>query len=244
MINRARAALLAAWALVLMLTSGCLYPRDQSPGNDVSAREAVLTVQNVVDRYKESTGLLPIQNADASVPLYEKYRIDFAKMKRMGYLSSIPQIAFENGGDYVFLVIDEETAPKVKLLDVAVFQGIKGVQTKVTDYRRAHNGTNPSEEEAYPGFHYVNFDKLGISNPDLKSMYSHGPLELIADDAGKVYADYGMDIASALQKTESPPKAGEDLRHRLTDASDFAPVQSPVYHWVGNRPRAVSQTPQ
>ncbi|MDB4866623.1 MAG: hypothetical protein JWR03_956 [Cohnella sp.] len=243
MINRARAALLAAWALVLMLTSGCLYPQDQSPGNDVTAREAVLAVQNAVDRYKQSTGLLPIQNADASVPTYEKFRIDFGKMKRMGYLSSIPPIAFENGGDYVFLVIDEETKPAVKLLDVAVFQGIKDVQTKVADYRKANNGANPGGPEAYSGFHYLNFDKLGTSNPDLKSMYSNRPLEIMVDDAGKVYADYGIDIAAALKKNDSPPKAEEDLRHRLTEASDFAPVQSPVYHWAGEGPRAVSQTP-
>jgi hypothetical protein len=244
MINRARAALLAAWALVLMLTSGCLYPQDQSPGNDITAREAVLTVQNAVDRYKESTGLLPIQNAESSVPTYEKFRIDFGKMKRMGYLSSMPQIAFENGGDYVFLVIDEETKPAVKLLDVAVFQDIKDVQTKVADYRKAHNGANPGGQEAYSGFHYLNFDKLGTSNPDLKSMYSNRPLEIMVDDAGKVYADYGVDIAAALKKTESPPKAEEDLRHRLTEASDFAPVQAPVYLWDGDGPRAVSQTPR
>jgi hypothetical protein len=242
MIDRMRVALLAACVMILLLTSGCLYPQDQTPGQDASARESVLTVQDAVNRYKESTGLLPIQNAKASVPVYEKYRIDFGKLKRMGYVSSVPQAAFENGGSYVFLIIDEETKPQVKLLDLTVYQGIAAVQKKVDDYRNAHSGNNPAGAEVYPGFRILDFDKLGGSKPDLQSMYSRSPLELMVDDRGRVYADYGVDIAAAVAKTHSPPKADEDLRHRLADASYYAPVKSPVYRWVGDGPKAFAQS--
>lgn len=75
----------------LTLTAGCLYPEDQTPGNQVSARESVLTVEDAVDRYKQHTGLLPIQNAGQAVPVYEKYKIDFGKLKRMSFWRASPQ---------------------------------------------------------------------------------------------------------------------------------------------------------
>ncbi|WP_276351656.1 hypothetical protein [Cohnella caldifontis] len=230
----------AAGVMMLVLLSGCLYPKDNTPGNNFSAHASVQTAQDAVKRYQEATGLLPIQNADASVPVYEKYKIDFGKMKRMGYVESIPKLAFENGGEYVFLIIDEETNPRVKLLDLPVYQGIADVQKKVDEYRNGHGGGLPVGEEAYPGFRYLDFKKLGIDRPELLSMYSKRPLELMADEQGTVYADYGIDIAEALKKDELPPGADEDLRGRLASLSDFVPVKSPIYRWAGDGPQAVA----
>lgn len=231
----------AAFAAVLILAlTGCLYPEEQRAGSDASAREAVLTVQDAVDRYQQATGLLPIQNADASVPLYEKYKLDLGKMKRMDYLGSIPSVAFENGGSSVFLVIDEETKPLVKLMDVAVFQAVDGVQDRVTEYRTKHGGAIPSDAEAYPGFWTIDYGKLGGSEPDVRSMFSRQILGLIVDKQGRVYADYGIDIATAIKKTNAPPTADEDLRRRLVDASFYVPVKSPVYRWIDNAPQAVA----
>ncbi|MBW5446650.1 hypothetical protein GE107_11320 [Cohnella sp. CFH 77786] len=235
----ARPAVLAACLSFLLLLSGCLYPEEQTPGQGASVRGAVGTVQDAVNRYKEATGLLPIQNADASVPVYEKFKIDFAKMKRMGYVESIPKHAFESGGKYVFLIIDEETNPRVKLLDVTVYQEIANVQKKVDEYRSGHGGENPAAGEAYPGFRYLDFGKLGMKQPDVLSMYTRRPLELMVDEAGRVYADYGIDVAEALKKGGSTPAADEDLRERLVDASDFVPVKSPVYRLANGSPQAV-----
>lgn len=228
----------AAWIALLLVMSGCMYPKDQTPGGDVPARQAVLTVQDAVERYKEATGLLPILNADAEVPVYEKYKVDFAKMKRMGYVSSIPAVAFESGGPYAFLIIDEETDPKVKLLDIAVHQGIADLQKKIDAFRVSHGNANPDGEEAYPGFHYVDYGKLGTSRPALNSMFSRQPLELMVDGNGKVYADYGIDVATALKKAETAPEADADLRALLADASDFVPVKSPVYRLADGEPVA------
>lgn len=239
-INRiGRFAVLAAAVAMLLLSSGCLYPADQTPGSNVSVRNTVLAVQGAVDRYRESTELLPIQNADASVPEFEKFKIDFGKLQRMGYIESIPKLAFENGGGYLFLVIDEETNPTVKLLDLAVHQAIASVQKKVDAYRAG--GGDPTGTEAYPGFRYLDFDKLGMARPDIRSMYSKRPLELMLSDAGRVYADYGIDIAEALKKSETPPDADEDLRRRLVQVSDFVPVVSPVYKWVNDSPQAQAE---
>lgn len=225
----------------LTLTAGCLYPEDQTPGNQVSARESVLTVEDAVDRYKQHTGLLPIQNAGQAVPVYEKYKIDFGKLKRMSFLASIPPMAFENGGAYQFLIIDEETKPTVKLLDLAVFQAVSNVQDKVDEYRVSHRNANPAGEELYSGFRSMDFDKLGISAPDIRSMYSQQTLNLMVDEGGRVYVDYAIDIVTAIKKLQDTPQPEEDLRRKLIEASYFVPVKSPVYRWVSDAPQAVKR---
>ncbi|MCD9021213.1 hypothetical protein [Cohnella silvisoli] len=230
---------LSLLTLIIMSMTGCLYPEDQSPGSQVSAREAVLTVQDAVDRYKEQTGLLPIQNSEETVPLYEKYKVDFGKLKRMSFIAQVPSAAFENGGSYQFLIIDEETKPVVKLLDITVFQAVGDVQKKVDEYRRNHSNQNPAGNEIYPGFREVDFDKLVMSAPDIRSMYSHQSLNLLVNDSGQVLVDYGIDMATAVKKADAKPLQTADLRRVLIEASYFVPVRSPVYHWVNGEPQAV-----
>ncbi|TVY04557.1 hypothetical protein [Cohnella terricola] len=237
LLPKALAAVLASLALLLL--AGCMYPEDQSPGNNASAREAVLTVQDAVDRYREQTGLLPIQNADETIPQYEKYKVDFGKLKRLGYVSQVPGAAFESGGAYQFLIIDEETNPLVRLLDLTVFQSVAGVQKKVDEYRAGHANRNPAGDEVYPGFASVDFSKLGMKSLEIRSMYSRQTLNLLVDEAGQVFVDYGIDIATALNKAEVKPGANEDLRRMLIDASYFVPVRSPAYQLVNGEPTAV-----
>jgi hypothetical protein len=231
----------AVLSIALLSLSGCLYPNDQTSGGEASARESVLTIQDAVVRYFEQTGLLPIQNADQSVPLYEKYKIDLGKLQRTGYLGSVPSVAFEKGGHYQFLIIDEETKPQVKLLDLSLYQTVGDVQNKVNAYRKVNNNANPASTEVYPGFASIDLDKLGIKMPDVRSDYSNQPLNLIVNKEGQVFVDYGIDIATAIRKSESPPKADADLRRYLIDASYYVPVKSTVYHWVTDAPQAVTE---
>lgn len=235
-----RTSCLIILILSMLTLTGCLYPNDQTPGGNASARESVLTVQDAVDRYQEQQELLPIQNADEDVPLYEKYKVDLGKLQRMGFISQIPSAAFENGGIYQFLVIDEETKPTVKLLDLVVFQAVGNVQTKVNQYRSSHANENPTETELYEGFFTIDFGTLGISEPDIISMFSKQSLNLLVNKQGQVFVDYGIDIATAVKKAEVLPKQEEDLRRLLIEASYFVPVRSPVYHWVDNEPKAVA----
>lgn len=234
-----RAMALGLLSLILVSMTGCLYPDDQTPGVNVSARESVLTVQDAVDRYKEQTGLLPIQNAVETIPTYEKYKVDFGKLKRMGFIAQIPSAAFENGGSYQFLIIDEETKPQVKLLDLAVFQAVGDLQKKVDAYRANHGNRNPAVEEVYPGYPAIDFAKLGASAPEIQSMYSRQSLNLLVDEHGKVLVDYGIDIATAVGKADARPQPDEDLRRVLIEASYFVPVRSPAYHWIDGEPHAV-----
>jgi len=234
-----KALVLSVLCFLFISLTGCLYPNDQTPGINASAREAVITVQDAVDRYQEQTGLLPIQNAEEKIPLYEKYKVDFGKLKRMGFIAQIPSAAFENGGGYQFLVIDEETKPLVKLLDLAVFQTVNDVQKKISQYRSAHHNQNPAGEEVYPGFPAVDFAKLGMKAPNIQSVYSNQTLNLIVNEQGQVFVDYGIDIVAAIKKLEAQPRPEEDLRRILIEASYYVPARAPVYHWVNGEPQAV-----
>ncbi|MBO9597744.1 MAG: DUF3939 domain-containing protein [Cohnella sp.] len=235
-----RIAALTLLIVPLLSLSGCLYPDDQTPGGEASARESVLTVQDAVDRYFEQTGVLPIENANEFTPLYEKYRINLDKLQRADYLGSVPPIAFEKGGRFQFLIIDEETKPQVKLLDLVVHQQVGEVQKKVVDYFASHKGVIPAGEQVYPGYVSVDFDKLGIDAPDIRSVYSRQPVNLIMDIAGKVYVDYGIDIVTAIGKSETPPNGDTDLRRYLIDASYYVPIKSAEYRWVDNAPQPVN----
>ncbi|WEK55682.1 MAG: DUF3939 domain-containing protein [Candidatus Cohnella colombiensis] len=227
--------------VILLLLSGCMYPTSETPNNEVSARESVITVQDAVDRYFTETELLPIQTADETVPIYEKYKIDFGKLKRTGYMANVPKMAFENGGTYQFLIIDEVTKPTVKLLSIIVYQQVDVVQTEVRQYRNKNGNANPAGDEVYPGFASVDFKKLGVNEPTVRSVFSNQPLNLLVDQNGQVFVDYGIDIATAISKSEVPPKAGEDLRRYLLNASHYVPVKSTAYHWVNDGPQAVAQ---
>ncbi|MFC5403825.1 hypothetical protein [Cohnella soli] len=223
-------------ALTMLALTGCLYPEENTPGNDGSVRQAVVAVQDAVDRFQQQSGLLPIKSADASVPLYEKYKIDFGKLKRMDFLGQVPSAAFENGGKYQFLVIDEETKPQVKLLDVATFQTISDIQKKVDAYRASHEDKLPSKGELYTGYSSIDFDKLGVKAPDVMSVYSNQSLNVMLNDKGKVFVDYAIDIATAVRKSGVEPKQGGDLRRVLIEQSYYVPVKSPEYVWTNGEP--------
>lgn len=233
------AARLPLIALMLLTLAGCLYPKDKLKQN-VAPKEAVRNVQAAVDQYFSETGLLPIQNADADVPKYEKFKIDFGKLQTKGYLSSIPVAAFENGGNYYFLVIDEETEPRIKLMDIVTFQKINDVQSWVRDYRSSNGGSAPLGDELYPGFYAIDYGLMNRKAPEIRSVYSGQTLGAMIDADGNVYADYGIDIMQLLQR-EGAPEADSvtDLRELLADSSDYVPVKSPAYTLVNGEPQAV-----
>ncbi|MFD0670431.1 hypothetical protein [Cohnella sp. GCM10027633] len=228
-----------AMLIAMLALAGCMYPDDNTPGGQATARESVLNVQDAIDRYYEKTGVLPIENADEATPLYEKYKIDLGKLQRTDYLGSVPPIAFEKGGRFQFIVIDEETKPLVKLLDLVAFQQVSDVRKKVEQYFMANGGGLPAGNQLYPGLVGIDFEKLGMDEPDVRSVYSNQPLPLMMDAAGRVYVDYGIDIATAMNKSQSTPTGDADLRRYLIDASYYVPVKSTEYRYVDGAPQAV-----
>jgi len=235
-----QAALLAALLLAASLVSGCLYPQERKAQNQVSTKEAVRNVQGAIEQYFADKSVLPIKNAESSTPVYEKFFIDFAKLQREGYISSIPTAAFENGGNYYFLIIDEENTRQVKLMDIVTYQKINDIQSWVRTYVQT-NGKLPMGEEMYEGFYLIDYKALSKKEPELVSQFSRQTLQAVIDNNGTVYTDYGIDIMQLLQKDGTEGlEQGLDLRELLVAASDFVPVKAPVYHLIDGEPRAVN----
>ncbi|MBD2869647.1 hypothetical protein [Paenibacillus arenilitoris] len=236
---RSAALLAAAIALLSVALTGCLYPEDKLKQNRVAPKEAVRNVQAAIEQYKSETGMLPIQNSTADTPVYEKFKVDFAKLTRTGYLSDIPAAAFENGGNYYFLVIDEETSPRIKLLDIVTFQKINDIQSWVNAHVQG-GGELPKGDEMYPGFHLIDYGSMNKAEPAIRSVFSGQSIQALVDGGGVVYADYGIDIMQAVQRSgQTDFGAGLDLRTLLVDGSEFVPVKAPAYRWTGSEPQAV-----
>ncbi|WP_310829329.1 hypothetical protein [Paenibacillus pedocola] len=236
-VNRqgARLGLLAGIILLLSVLAGCMYPEEQmQPGS--SSRESVRRVQAAVDDYQQVEGLLPILNSDEATPRYEKFVVDLEKLRQQGYLEEIPSAAFEKGGNSYFLILDEETAPVVKLMDLVTVQKVNDVQRQVNRYKADHGGKLPAGEERYPGLFSIDSKQAGTSGITLKSVYSGEPLEFMMDKNGRVYVDYVLDIMSAIDKNGSTPGPDKDLRTELETASFYVPVKSLPYLWVSGKP--------
>lgn len=221
--------------LLLFALPGCMYPGEQKAGGN-NVRESVKRVQAAVDDYQLQEGLLPILNSDASTPRYEKFVIDLEKLRQKGYLDEIPSAAFEKGGSAYFLLLDEETDPVVKLMDLVTVQKVNDVQRQINRYKSAHGGALPAGEERYPGLFLIDSREAGTDKITLNSVYSGQPLEFIMDKDGGVYVDYSFDIMSAIDKEGVTPDSNKDLRLELEQASYYVPVKSLPYLWVDGEP--------
>jgi len=233
----AKAAAAGVAALALLAAGGCLYPRDRTPDGGMEPREAAQAVQEAVDRHFETLGTLPIHNADANVPKYEKFRIDFAGLKSAGFLPAPPPASFEGGGPYLFLIVDEERDPKVRLLDLRVWDRIDAVQRRIREFA-GRGKPLPAGEEIYPGLWEIDFARLGMRDPGVSSVFSGHILPLMVDADGRVYADYAIDVAEAVRTSGTVPGPEADLRDLLVERSPLVPVKSPVYRWKDGLPAA------
>ncbi|WP_230875560.1 MULTISPECIES: DUF3939 domain-containing protein [Paenibacillus] len=229
----------AAAILVLLsaILSGCLYPDNQAQNNRVSYVESVRNLQAAVDDYYQQEGVLPIITAGPEIPRYEKFRINLEQLKNTGYIDDIPATAFEKGGSAYFLIINEETEPTVKVMDLGTVQKVNDVQMSVNRYM-TQLGELPAGEELYPGYWTVDVSKIDARSTELRSVYSGQDMSYIMDEAGTVYADYAFDIMQALQKDDITPAEDEDLRIYLEKASFYVPVKSVPYRWINGAPQA------
>lgn len=222
--------------IISMTLQGCLYPKELRKESQQSVREGVLLVQNGVEQYQKETGLLPLISSDESVPRYEKFRVNFDLLKRRDLLSAIPGSAFESGGSGIYLIIDEETNPKVKVMDLPTSQRVNDLARAVESYMRS-KGTLPKQEEVYPGFYRIDEQLIGVRPAEVHSPFSRRVLDFMMDGQGRVYADYAQDIMQLIDTSKIQPTGQEmDLRPMLTEASFYVPVKSVAYIWKNGAP--------
>ncbi|UQZ81933.1 hypothetical protein SK3146_01090 [Paenibacillus konkukensis] len=236
-----------AWAPIWMLTafillSGCMYPKEQLKQNQVASGEYVFVVQNAVDQFHTKTGVLPIKNSDQMTPLYEKYPIDFKKLKERGLISNIPANAFENGGTAIYVLVDAETEPTVKMMDLTSFQLTVELQKQVDEYKSKNNGKLPLGEAVAPSYFRIDFAQMNKKPIQASSMYTRQVmLPFLIDETGRVSIDYSEEIMRLIDKKslQSSLKPNQDLRELLVQESYYVPARTGPYHWLNGQPTPV-----
>lgn len=209
--------------------TGCLYPEERLAQNSVPYDDQIAAVQNAVDRFKEeSGGLLPIKTRDMKTPIYQKYPIDFNKLTPK-YMAEPPGTSFENGGIYVYVLVDAETNPTVKLLDLRMSEKIRELNMRLDVYRQS-NGYPPYKEQVTGDVYSLDYKKLGYKQePLVESPYSGEFLPLVIDTDLNIYVDYRIDLYKKLQEKKHSYKQGEDIRNILVEDSPFVPAYSLPY---------------
>lgn len=216
--------------VVSSVLTGCLYPQDRMKQNQVPYLDQLEAVQSSVNQYREASGgLLPIKDRDMDTPIYQKYPIDFNKLSPR-YIQEPPGTAYESGGVYLYVLVDVEEDPKVKLIDLRVAEQIRDINLRIDMYKRSNNGYAPIKEVINDQAFKIDWEKLGYSGePFAESPISGKNLPFILNSAGQAQLDYSIDLYDFLQKYEHDYEPGEDIRNIIVDNSVFVPAYSLPY---------------
>lgn len=238
--RRVRTGVVVALMICLsFILSGCAYPEEQRRNNQRNPLEFIVVVQQAVELYQQKTGVLPIKNSSMETPIYEKYQIDFGKLQKANYLSTVPTNAYENGGSFIYVLVNVEIKPEVKLLDLLAMQEVVDLQQKVNVYEEQQKKF-PIGIAITEKFAYLDYDALQMKPPSIYSVYHPQQFLnfIIETTSGHVAIDYAPDILQLIteQNLASQLTAEEDLRERLVNSSVFVPVSSFTYIWKDNQP--------
>jgi hypothetical protein len=218
--------------------TGCLYPDEMKSDSQASIRESILLVQNAVDTYKQRTGVLPIKNFDHNTPLYEKYVLDMRKLKEGQYITQLPGVAYENGGNFIFVLVNPDVKPEVRLIDLLTYQQTGDIQKQVDTFKASNQGLLPLGAEVAPHFYQLDFGKLGMKQAQAESRYSRQYLSFAIHESGQVLIDYSPDIMKFItdKGLSSTLDSSTDLRTILVKEAPFVPAKSFPYYWKSGQP--------
>jgi hypothetical protein len=211
--------------LTAFFLSGCMYPNQERFQNQLPYKDQIQSVQAAVDSYqKDNGGLLPIKTTEANTPTYQKYPIDFKKLTPK-YLSEPPGNAFENGGVFQYVIIDEQTNPTVKVFDLRIAETIEEIKMRIKA-----NGYPPFKKRLAFNVYSLDFTKIGYEKtPYAVSPYTGHNLPFVITGDTEIYVDYSSDLFQALKKQKEIVKPGEDIRPILERDSMFVPAYSLPY---------------
>lgn len=211
--------------LVLLTLTGCMYPEEKLVQNQVPYKDQLDSVQSAVDQYKEANGgLLPIKTKDAETPIYQKYPIDFKKIVPR-FIAEAPGNAYENGGLFQYVLVNAETDPTVKLLDLRMAETIREIKMRINA-----SGYPPFKEQIAENVYTLDFKKIGYKEePVVVSPFTNQNLHFIISTDGEIYVDYRSDLYQAIKSSKRELEEGEDIRDILVDNSMFVPAYSLPY---------------
>jgi hypothetical protein len=212
----------------ILFLSGCMYPQENLQQNQVPYEDQVESVQKAVLEYRKDNGgsLLPIVTKDQDTPYYMKYIIDFKKLVPK-YMSEIPGNAYENGGIFQYTLINEETNPTVRLIDLRLAETIRDAKLQIQS-----QGYPAFEEKIGSNVYALNYKNMGFEKePTVKSPFTGKSLHLVLGEDGELYIDYTPDLYDLLIDRSAEFKNGEDIRAELVEDSLFVPAYSLPYTW-------------
>ncbi|MDR6122568.1 hypothetical protein QFZ87_002165 [Bacillus sp. SLBN-46] len=215
--------------LILVITaavlSGCMYPKEELTQNQIPYKDQVQAVQTAVDDFKrDNGGILPIKTKEAETPIYQKYPIEFKKISPK-YIAEPPGNAYENGGIFQYVLVDVETNPTVKLLDLRMTETIRELKLRIKT-----KGYPPYKAQIAKNVFSLDYKKLGYETaPFVVSPYTNQNLSLVITGSAEVYVDYRPDLYQKLKKSDIVVKPGEDIRSILVKDSMFVPAYSLPY---------------
>lgn len=230
------------WMTLLLFLSavvlgGCLYPQELKMKNQPDDEVQIEEVQNSVQAYWQDTGVLPIQTTEADTPVFQKYVLDFNRLIPR-YLAEPPPNSFEAGGVYRYVLVDVESDPKVKLIDLRLSRAVQELQLRVNEYVRTKSPHLPVADHLGNGYFTLDEEKLNLDQPpQVTSPYSGQLLPLIINQEGKVGIDYRLDLNQLLASAdELEVPENVDIRHLLVKVSKFVPAYSFPYKLEDDRP--------
>ncbi|QED48441.1 hypothetical protein [Cytobacillus dafuensis] len=217
--------LLSMLVLLIPILAGCMYPKENLSQNKIPYKDQVQAVQTAVNQYKEeNNGLLPIKTKDQSTPIYQKYPIDFKKLVPQ-YMAEAPGNAYESGGVFQYVLVDAETDPKVKLLDLRMAETIREIKLRMKSFEYP-----PYKEHIEGNVFTLDYKKMGYKeDPVALSPFSGRNLPFVITGDAEVYVDYTSDLYEALQNQDHSYKPGDDIRNILVEDSVFVPAYSLPY---------------
>ncbi|RCW64907.1 DUF3939 domain-containing protein [Saliterribacillus persicus] len=218
------------FSIMLVFLTGCMYPNQNRVENQTSNDVELEMVQQAIDQYVEDkSGLVPIVTKDNDTPIYQKYIIDFSKLKQENYIQNTPSSAFENGGVYQYVLITPEEDPTVRVLDLRVTEELRSTQHRVNIYRE-ENTYPPFGEKVTSKLYTLDYSKINLDHEVyVKSPYSTNNLPILVDVEGNLVIDYRLDLYEALQSFDHNYQEGDNILPILTDNYPFVPAYTVTY---------------
>lgn len=207
-----------------------MYPSDNLSRNQVANDAQLNMVQQAVNQYvAQNDGRIPIYTKENDTPIYQKYIIDFNLLKQNNLIQTVPGTAFENGGVYQYVLIDVETEPLVKVIDLRVSDQIRELQQRLNIYL-SDNTYPPFGEKIAEGIYTLKHEELNLETPPyVDSPYSTNKLPVLIDTNGELLIDYRLELFQLLESKEHNYKEGDDIRKIITDHSPIVPAYSIPY---------------
>lgn len=205
--------------------AGCMYPTDEKSTRETPYEDQLEAVQKAVDAYQSNSGgLLPIKTRDAETDIYIKYPIDFSKIVP-AFTEKIPANAYEQGGIFQYVLMDVETDPTVKLVDLRAAERIRELAL-----RKNINGHVPFKDPVGEGAFEIDFEAMGLKEKlTVPSPYSDQHLPIVVGGDGNFYVDYAVELARILEREQPDVTEGEDIRYLLSEQFPIVPAYSLPY---------------